>query len=81
MNILVKKKNLHAFIVWKTFKMDTMGDYHDLHLKTDVLLSANVFEKFINAYLEYYGLNSCHSFRSPGLRDWNEMNAVLGCNA
>ena len=38
-------------------------------LKTDVLLSANVFETFINAYLEYYGLNSCHSFSSPGLRD------------
>ena len=61
--------------------MDTMGDYHDLYLKADVLLSANVFEKFINAYLEYYGLDPCHYFSSPGLSDWNEMNAVLGCNA
>ena len=29
--------------VWKEFKMKTMGDYHDLYLKTDVLLLANMF--------------------------------------
>ena len=26
----------HAQNVWKTFNMKTMGDYHDLYLKTDV---------------------------------------------
>ena len=44
--------------VWNTFKMNTMGDYHDLYLKTDVLLLTDVFEKFINTCLEYYGLDS-----------------------
>ena len=44
-----------------------MDNYHNLHLKTDVLLLANVFEKFINAYLEYYGLDPCHYFSSSGL--------------
>ena len=29
-----------------------MGDYHDVYLKTDVLLLADVFEKFINTCLE-----------------------------
>ena len=58
-----------------------MDNYHNLHLKTDVLLLANVFEKFINAYLEYYGLDPCHYFSSSGLSGWNETNAVLGCNA
>ena len=27
----------HTQNVWKTFSMETMGDYHDLYLKTDVL--------------------------------------------
>ena len=44
--------------------MNTMGDYHDLYLKTNVLLLADVFEKFINTCLEYYGLNPCHYFSS-----------------
>ena len=30
------------------FKMNAMGDYHDLYLKRDVLLLGDVFEKFIN---------------------------------
>ena len=34
--------------VWKTFEMKTMKDCHDLYLKCDVLLIANVFEKFRN---------------------------------
>ena len=54
------------------FKMNTMDDYHDLYLKTDVLLLAYFFEKFINMCLEHYGLNPCHYFRSPGL-SWDIM--------
>ena len=52
--------------------MNTMGDYHDLYLKTDVLLVADVFEKFINTCLEYYGLDPCHCLSSPGL-SWDAM--------
>ena len=33
-----EKDYLHAIDVWLMFKMNTMGDYHDLYLKTDVLL-------------------------------------------
>ena len=53
--------------VWNAFKMKTMGDYHDLYLKTDVFLLADVFEKFIKTCLNYYGLDPCHYFNSPGL--------------
>ena len=42
--------------VWNTVKMNTLGDYHDLYLKTAVLLLADVFEKFIKTCLNYYGL-------------------------
>ena len=55
-----------------TFKMKTLGEYHDLYLKTDVLLLADVFEKFIKACLDYYGLDPCHYFSAPGL-SWDAM--------
>ena len=57
--------------------MNTIGDYHDLYIKTDVLLLADVFEKFIKTCLDYYGLDPCHYFSSPGL-SWDAMLKVTG---
>ena len=54
-----------------------MGDYHDFYLKTDVLLLADVFQKFIKTCLEYYGLDPCHYFSSPGL-SWDAMLKKTG---
>ena len=54
------------------FRMNTICDYYDLFLKTEVLLLAVVFVRFINTWLEYYGLDPCHYFSSPGL-SWNIM--------
>ena len=53
--------------IWNTFGMKTLGEYYDLYLKTDVLLLCDVFEKFINTCLNYYGLDPCHYFSSPRL--------------
>ena len=64
-------------IVWNVFKLNTMGDYHDLYLKTDVLLLSDVFEKFIKTCLDYYGLDPCHYFSSPGL-SWDAMLKMTG---
>ena len=52
--------------------MKTMSDYPDLYLKTYVLLLADVFKKFIKTCLDYYGLDPCHYFSSPGLT-WDAM--------
>ena len=49
-----------------------MGDYHDHYLKKDVLLLADVFEKFIDRCMEFYGLDPCHYFSSSGL-SWDAM--------
>ena len=40
--------------------MKMIKDYHDLHLKCNVLLLADVFEKFRNNSLKYYGLCPSH---------------------
>ena len=56
-----------AVEIWDVFKIKALGEYHNLHLKTDVLLLADAFEKFINTCLNYYGLDPCHYFSSPGL--------------
>ena len=57
--------------------MKNMGDYHDHYLKKDVLLLVDVFEKFIDTYLKFYGLDPCHYFSSPGL-SWGEMLKLTG---
>ena len=44
-----------------------MGNQDDHYLKKDVLLLADVFEKFIDNCLKYFGLDPCHYFSSPGL--------------
>ena len=62
----------HAKKVWKTFKIKTMGEYHDLYLGSDVLLLTDVFENFRKTYLQYYKLDPCHYFTSPGL-SWDAM--------
>ena len=48
--------------------MKTMKDYHDFCLKCDVLLSADVFEKFRNNSLTNYGLCPSHYVSAPGFR-------------
>ena len=58
---------IHAQNVWKTFSMETMGDYHDLYLKTDVLLLADCFENFRKTCMQNYDLDPAHYYTTPGL--------------
>ena len=72
-----EKDYSHAINIWNPFKMNTMGDYHDLYLRTDVLVLADVFEKFINTCLEYYREDPCHYLSSPEL-SWVAMLKMTG---
>ena len=66
----------HTQKVWKGFDMKNMGENHDLHLKTDVILLSNVFEAFRPACLKHYSLHPAHFYTSPGLA-WLAWQACL----
>ena len=57
----------HAINVWNTFGCKTLRDYHNLYLKSDVLLLADVFENFRKTCLHHYKLDPAHYYTSPGL--------------
>ena len=56
-----------AIRVWNTFECKTIRDYHDLYLKSDVLLLSDVFENFRKTCLKHYKLDPAHYYTSPGL--------------
>ena len=52
--------------------MKTIKDYHDLYLKCDISLLADVFEKIRSNNWKNYGLCPNHFLRAPAL-SWNEV--------
>ena len=67
----------HAIRVWDVFNCKTIRDYHDLYLKSDVLLLADVFENFRKTCLKHYQLDPAHYFTSPGLA-WDACLKEIG---
>ena len=62
----------HAKRIWKEFGVKNLGEYHDLYLKSDVLLLTDVFEEFRNFCLENYSLDPAWYYTSPGL-SWDAL--------
>ena len=56
----------HAQRVWRAFECKNLGDYHDLYLKTDVHLLADVFENFRRTALSTYKLDPAWYYTLPG---------------
>ena len=56
----------HAQKVWNTFKIKNLGEYHDLHVQSDTLLLADVFENFRDKCIERYELDPAHFLSAPG---------------
>lgn len=57
----------HAKLVWNTFNCQTLGQYSDLYLRTDVLLLSDVFENFRTISIQNYDLDPLYYLTLPGL--------------
>ena len=57
----------HGNNVFKNFKLKNLGEYHDLYVKNDSLLLADVFENFRNMCIKVYELDPGHFLSLPGL--------------
>ena len=50
----------YANNVLKTFKLNNLGDYHDLYVQSNTLLLADVFENFRKACIKTYELDPAY---------------------
>ena len=57
----------HANNVFKKFNINNLGEYHDLYVRSDTLLLADIFEKFKQSCLKNYELDPAHFVSLPGL--------------
>ena len=58
---------LHAQTVWETFEIQTLGDYHNLYVQSDVLQLADVFQNFRKLCKKNYEIDPAHLLTAPGL--------------
>ncbi|WP_375703111.1 DNA polymerase, partial [Bartonella sp. CL34QHWL] len=68
-----------AKVIWDHFKISNHGEYIDLYLKTDVILLADLFEKFRDVNLNYFQIDPCHCYSAPGLT-WQAGLKYTGIN-
>ena len=57
----------HAKKLWDLFKIDNMGEYHDLYVRADTAQLSDVFENFRYLCLEIYGLDPTYFVSAPSL--------------
>ena len=57
----------HAKRVCKDFEIKNLGEYHDLYVKSNTLLLADVFENFRNICINIYELDHAEFLSAPGL--------------
>ena len=57
----------HGNNVFKKFELENLGEYHDLYVRSDTLLLADVFENFRDICIKEYELDPAHFLSLPGL--------------
>ena len=60
MEDITDSHNRHAKRVCKNFKINNLGEYHDLYVQSDIILLADVFVNLGNMCLEIYELDPAH---------------------
>ena len=58
---------MHAKRVCKDAEIKNLGENHDLYLKSDALLLADVFENFQKMCLQIYHLDPAKFLSAPGI--------------
>ncbi|GET61924.1 hypothetical protein RIR_jg11882.t1 [Rhizophagus irregularis DAOM 181602=DAOM 197198] len=71
------KEYEYAQYVWEKAGCKTMQDYHDIYLKTDVLLLADIFQNFREMALKKYGLDPLWYYSTPGFA-WDALFFMTG---
>ena len=64
---ITKKDYKHAHKVWDTFDIKNLREYHDLYVKSDTIILADVFENFRSTCEKVYQLDPAHFASAPGL--------------
>ena len=57
----------HANNVFKKFNINNLGEYHDLYVRSDTLLLADIFQDFGQSCLKNYEFDPAHFVSLPGL--------------
>ena len=64
---ITKTDYAHANNVFKKFNINNLGEYHDLYVRSDTLLLADIFENFRQSCLKNYELDPAHFVSLAGL--------------
>ena len=75
----IGKEYKHFLKVWNAFEMKTMKDYHDFYLKFNILLLADIFEKFRNNSVRNFGLCPSYYLSAPAL-NWDAILNIKKLN-
>ena len=64
---ITDQEYVYAQSMWNKHKCETLRDYLELYLWTDVTLLADIFENYRNTCLDNYKLDPSHYITAPGL--------------
>ena len=53
--------------VWEDFRTKNLREYHELYIRSDTLLWADVFLSFSSKWIEMYKLDPVYFLLAPGL--------------